>query len=77
MGDEIDIALHGLPETTPSGEAFDDVIFDAVSGAVESIPPNRRKDEELVMRAAEKSIRAAARDHWGKKPMVTVFVAKV
>jgi ribonuclease J len=77
MADEIDIALHGLPETTPSGDAFDDVIFDAVSGAVESIPPGKRKDEELVMRAAEKSIRAAARDHWGKKPVVTVFVAKV
>jgi ribonuclease J len=77
MADEIDIALHGLPETTPSGDAFDDVIFDAVSGAVESIPPGKRKDEELVMRAAEKSIRAAARDHWGKKPIVTVFVAKV
>jgi ribonuclease J len=77
MADEIDVALHGLPETTPSGDAFDDVIFDAVSGAVESIPPGKRKDEELVMRAAEKSIKAAARDHWGKKPVVTVFVAKV
>ncbi len=77
MADEIDIALHGLPEMTPSGDAFDDVIFDAVSGAVESIPPAKRKDEELVMRAAEKSISAAARDHWGKKPVVTVFVAKV
>lgn len=77
MADEIDIVLHGLPEKTPSGELFDDVLFDAVSGAVESIPPGRRKDEELVIRAAEKALRAAARDHWGKKPVVTVFVAKV
>ncbi len=77
MADEIDLVLHGLPEKTPSGDLFDDVLFDAVSGAVESIPPGRRKDEELVMRAAEKALRAAARDHWGKKPVVTVFVAKV
>jgi ribonuclease J len=77
MADEIDIVLHGLPEMTPSGDAFDDVLFDAVSGAVESIPPAKRKDEELVMRAAEKALRAAAREHWGKKPVVTVFVAKV
>lgn len=77
MADEIDVALHGLPELTPAGDPFDDVIFDAVSSAINSIPPAKRKDEELLMRAAERAIRAAARDHWGKKPVVTVFVAKV
>ena len=77
LADEIDVALHGLPEMTPDGDAFDDVIFDAVASAVESIPPAKRKDEETVMRAAERAIRAAAREHWGKKPLVTVFVAKV
>lgn len=77
MADELDIVLHGLPEATPKGEAFDDVLFDAASGAVESIPPGKRKNEDLVMRAVEKAIRAAAREHWGKKPVVTVFVAKV
>jgi len=77
MADELDIALHGLPEATANGDAFDDVLYDAAVEAVESIPPARRKDEEVVMRAVEKAIRAAARDHWGKKPVVTVFVAKV
>lgn len=77
MADELDIVLHGLPEATPNGEAFDDVLFDAASGAVESIPPGKRKNEDMVMRAVEKAIRAAAREHWGKKPVVTVFVAKV
>jgi ribonuclease J len=77
LADDIDVALHGLPEATASGEPFDDVIFDAVSEAFDSIPPGKRKDEEVVMRSAEKAIRAAARDNWGKKPAVTVFVAKV
>lgn len=77
MADDLDIALHGLPEATPGGEAFDDVLFDAAMEAIESIPPGKRKNEETVMRAVEKAIRASARDHWGKKPVVTVFVAKV
>ncbi len=77
LADEIDIALHGLPELTPDGEPFDDVVFDAVSGAVESIPPKKRKDVAVVEGAVFKSIRAVVRSHWGKKPAVTVFVAKV
>ena len=77
MADEIDIALHGLPETLDNGDAFEDVLYDAAVGAAESIPPGRRKNPELVERAVTRAIRAAARDNWGKKPVVTVFVAKV
>ena len=77
LADEVDIALHGLPEAVPSGDAFDDILYDAATGALDSIPQKKRKDRDLVMRAVEKAIRAAARTHWGKKPAVTVFVAKV
>lgn len=77
LADEIDISLHGLPEQTPNGELFDDVLFDAASGAVESIPPKRRKDPATIEGAVYKSLRATTRAHWGKKPVVTVFVAKV
>ncbi|MEC9343157.1 MAG: ribonuclease J [Pseudomonadota bacterium] len=77
MADEADLSVHGLPEETPSGEAFDDVIFDAVVSAVEGIPLKRRKDDDLVMGAVQKAVRAVARQHWGKKPVVTVFVARV
>lgn len=77
LADEVDILLHGLPEAVPSGETFDDILYDAATGALESIPPKRRRDREIVMRAVEKAIRATARSHWGKKPAVTVFVAKV
>lgn len=77
LADEVDIVLHGLPEAVPSGETFDDILYDAATGALESIPPKRRRDREIVMRAVEKAIRATARSHWGKKPAVTVFVAKV
>lgn len=77
LADDIDVSLHGMPDYTPSGEPFDDIVFEAASSAVESLPIGRRRDDELVMNAVEKSVRAAARDHWGKKPVVTVFVARV
>lgn len=77
LADEIDLELHGLPKTTLNGDDFDDVLFDAASGAVDSIPPKRRKDADLVAMAVEKAVRAEARNQWGKKPVVTVFVAMV
>ncbi len=77
MADEIDLSLHGLPEENQAGEPFDDLLYDAAVGAIESIPIKRRKSDDLVMGAVQKAVRAAARDHWGKKPVVTVFVARV
>ena len=77
LADEIDMELLGLPTTNVHGEPFDDILFDAASGAVESIPPKRRKDPDLVSMAVEKAVRAEARNQWGKKPKVTVFVAIV
>ncbi|MGB7287400.1 MAG: ribonuclease J [Salaquimonas sp.] len=77
LADEIDVSVHGLPELNKQNEAFDDLIFDAATSAVESIPPKRRKDVSVVEGAVYKSIRAVVRNNWGKKPIVTVFVAKV
>lgn len=77
LADEIDMELLGLPATNKQGEPFDDILFDAASGAVESIPPKRRKDPNLVSMAVEKAVRAESRNQWGKKPKVTVFVAIV
>ncbi|HXK56740.1 MAG TPA: MBL fold metallo-hydrolase, partial [Gammaproteobacteria bacterium] len=73
----IDISVHGLPDVTADGDPFEDVLYDAANGAAESIPPKRRKDPQVVEDAVYKAIRATARYHWGKKPVVTVFVAKI
>ncbi len=77
LADEIDISLYGLPEVISDGDPFEDYLFDAATEAAESIPPKRRKDPAVVENAVYKAIRAAARREWGKKPVVTVFVAKV
>jgi len=77
LADEIDISVHGLTVVTADGDPFEDVLYDAANGAAESIPPKRRKDPQVVEDAVYKAIRATARYHWGKKPVVTVFVAKI
>ena len=52
-------------------------VFDAIIGAVESIPRVRRKDLSLVQESVRRAIRAAIREEWGKKPIATVFVEKI
>ncbi len=71
-----DLVAIGLPQTDRSGEDFEDLMLDAAIGAVESIPRVRRKDLDLVLEAVRRSVRNAANQAWGKKPMVTVFVTR-
>lgn len=71
-----DLISVGLPESNAAGEDIDEVLIDAVAGAVDSIPRQRRKDLDLVAEAARRAVRAAANEAWGKKPIVTVFVTR-
>jgi ribonuclease J len=75
--DEPDIVTTGLPLYDVEGDDLDDAVFDAVVGAIESIPRARRKDLEMLREAVRRSVRAAVNEVWGKKPMVTVFLTKV
>ena len=77
MADEIDIDVYGLPELTNEGEELDDILYHAAIEALNSIPPKRRRDAEVVRKAVYQAARAASREHWGKKPVTTVFVALV
>lgn len=71
------VSSYGLPEYDNAGDEIDDVIFDAIIGAVESIPRVRRKDLGVVQESVRRAIRAAVREEWGKKPIATVFVDKI
>ncbi len=77
LADEVDIATYGLPIETADGEDFDDALYDAATGAIKSIPPQKRKDAERLGEAVRRSVRNAANQMWGKKPVTIVFVAKV
>ncbi|MCB5201790.1 ribonuclease J [Neorhizobium sp. T786] len=72
-----DLVAFGLPEFDEEGEDMEDTLYDAVLGAVESIPRVRRKDLEMLREAIRRAVRSTANEAWGKKPVVTVFVNKV
>lgn len=76
LGDP-DVVPYGLPEVDHEGELMEDTLYDAVLGAVESIPRSRRKDLETVREAIRRAVRSTANEVWGKKPIVTVFLTKV
>ncbi|MDR6758964.1 ribonuclease J [Mycoplana sp. BE70] len=76
LGDP-EVEPYGLPQFDDEGEDMGDTLYDAVLGAVESIPRTRRKDLETVREAVRRAVRATANEVWGKKPVVTVFVTRV
>lgn len=72
-----DVTALGLPAFDEDGDDIEDILYDAVLGAVESIPRPRRKDLDMLKEAVRRSVRAAANQSWGKKPVVTVFVTRI
>jgi ribonuclease J len=72
-----DLVAVGLPVFDGDGEDMEDLLLDAVIGAVESIPRVKRKDLDMVREAVRRSVRAEANQSWGKKPVVTVFLTKI
>ena len=76
MGDP-EVEPFGLPQFDDEGEDMGDTLYDAVLGAVESIPRARRKDLGMVREAVRRAVRSTANEIWGKKPVVTVFLTKV
>ena len=75
--DDPEVVTIGLPEFDDEGESMEDTLYDAVLGAVESIPRGKRKDLGMVKEAIRRAVRGTANDAWGKKPVVTVFLNKV
>ncbi len=75
--DDMDISVYGIPDVTNDGAYFDDVLYKAAQSALAGIPKKRRKDEDVVREAVRNSVRREAREQWGRKPVTTVFVARV
>lgn len=76
LAGEPDLVAIGVPEKDAEGETIEDLLLDAATQAVQSLPRQRRKDLDLVAEAVRRAVRAAAEDAWGKKPVVTVFVTQ-
>lgn len=68
------IMLDGIPEIDAEGDAMFDIVAQAVDGTIESIPPKRRKEVEVVREAIRRSSRSAIASVWGKKPVCKVLI---
>jgi ribonuclease J len=71
---EPQIAFFGLPETDDDGVPMSDILFDAVTGALDGIPRPRRKSSGVVGEAVRRAVRANVNQAWGKKPLCAVLV---
>lgn len=74
---ELDVALDGVPSHTARGDEMSDLVLDTIDGTIDSIPPKRRKDPELLREAVRRAVRSAVDGAWGKKPVVKVLLTQI
>ena len=74
---DLDVAIDGIPTHNNNGEMMEDLILDAVDGTIDSIPPKRRKDLEMLREAVRRSVRSAVDNAWGKKPIVKILMTEL
>ncbi|MTI45981.1 ribonuclease J [Roseibium hamelinense] len=77
MVDVPQVALMGVPDTDDDGEPMEDIVREAVEGALTSVPKARRKDKDLMAEAARRAGRSAILEVWGKKTLCKVLVSRV
>ena len=77
LADDPEVDLIGIPEKNASGEALDDIVFDAVVSTVEGLPRARRRDPDALAESVRRAVRASVNEHWGKKPLCFVHVLTV
>ena len=74
---EPQLTAIGLPGATDTGSPFHDIMIDAATGALDSIPRPRRRDSALVAEAVRRAVRAEVNSYWGKKPPCSVMVTVI
>lgn len=72
--EEPQLVCFGLPENDGNGLILDHEILDTIDKTIDSIPRNRRRDDETVTEAVRRAVRAVINEIWGKKPVCTVFL---
>lgn len=72
--EEPQLVCFGLPENDGNGLILDHEILDTIDKTIDSIPRNRRRDNDTVTEAVRRAVRAVVNEIWGKKPVCTVFL---
>ncbi|MDF2371691.1 MAG: ribonuclease J [Rhizobiaceae bacterium] len=71
------VSAFGLPQEDENGALMKDCLVEAAINAIGSIPKGRRKDLDVVRESVRRAVRSAARNVWGKKPVMTVFLTRI
>jgi len=69
-----ELAAIGLPETDDHGAVMEDRLLEIIETVIDNLPPNRRRDPEIVREAIYKTVRSSVYEIWGKKPLTNVFI---
>ncbi len=72
--EEPQLVCFGLPENDGNGLILEHEILDTIDKTIDSIPRNRRRDNETVTEAVRRAVRSVVNEIWGKKPVCTVFL---
>jgi ribonuclease J len=78
-GDQLgqaEVVLDGVPLEDEAGRPMTSIVHDAIEGTIRSIPPGRRRDQEVVREAVRRAVRAAIEDAWGKRPIAKVLLTR-
>ena len=68
------VVIDGVPAETADGAPMVELVLKQVQGTLRSIPPQRRREAEMVREAVRRSVRGAIDEAWGKKPIVKVMI---
>ncbi|HHN66948.1 MAG TPA: ribonuclease J [Thermopetrobacter sp.] len=71
------IALEGVPELTADGQPMEEVLLDSADDALDGLSGAHRRDDDLVAERLRRAVRFAAKEHWGKRPVVRVLVQRL
>jgi ribonuclease J len=72
-----DVILDGVPMVDREGRDMVDIALDAVDQTLKSMPPQRRRDLDVIEDAVAKAVRSSIDRAWGKKPIVKCIVTRV
>ena len=72
-----EVMLDGVPAADAEGRTMTSIVLDTVETTIDNLPPNRRRDKELVREAVRRAVRSAVEDAWGKRPATKVLVTQL
>jgi ribonuclease J len=72
-----DVELTGIPLSNAEGQPMLDIVVDAVTDTIETLPKARKRDPDAVAESVTRAVRAAIAAQWSKKPICHVHVVVV